>query len=128
MHWGGNPALSSHHRCGQSCLQTQRSITQDEASGPHQNQTATNVKQVPGLIAVLIFAAATVLPARCFAAPAAQATTADWVAPMKQVHARFAGTRGTFAQFGDSISVTMAFWAPLKWEVSQLHQSAEQET
>jgi lysophospholipase L1-like esterase len=40
----------------------------------------------------------------------------DWVGPMKAVHARFTGTRGTFAQFGDSITVTMAFWAPLAYE------------
>jgi hypothetical protein len=35
---------------------------------------------------------------------------------MKQVHAQFKGTKGTFAQFGDSITVTMAFWAPLAGE------------
>ena len=34
---------------------------------------------------------------------------------MKQVHARFTGTRGTFALFGDSITVSLAFWAPLEW-------------
>jgi lysophospholipase L1-like esterase len=33
---------------------------------------------------------------------------------MRKVHARFTGTPGTFAQFGDSITVTMAFWAPLE--------------
>jgi len=32
---------------------------------------------------------------------------------MKKVHARFTGTNGTFAHFGDSITVTMAFWSPL---------------
>ena len=37
-----------------------------------------------------------------------------WVQPMRKVHARFTGTAGTFAQFGDSITVTMAFWAPLQ--------------
>jgi hypothetical protein len=37
---------------------------------------------------------------------------APWVEPMKKVHARFTGTPGTFAQFGDSITVTMAFWTP----------------
>lgn len=37
-----------------------------------------------------------------------------WVAPMKKVHAKFTGTHGTFAQFGDSITVTMAFWTPLE--------------
>jgi hypothetical protein len=39
-----------------------------------------------------------------------------WVEPMKEVHARFTGTRGTFAQFGDSITITMAYWAPLRSE------------
>ncbi len=39
-----------------------------------------------------------------------------WVEPMKKVHAKFTGTRGTFAQFGDSITVTMAYWAPLQRE------------
>jgi len=37
-----------------------------------------------------------------------------WVEAMKKVHAKFTGTPGTFAQFGDSITVTMAFWAPLE--------------
>src|SRR5436309_8464825 len=37
-----------------------------------------------------------------------------WVGPMRQVHARFRGQRGTFAQFGDSITVTQAFWSPLQ--------------
>ena len=38
----------------------------------------------------------------------------DWVQPMRAVHARFNGTPGTFAHFGDSITVTMAFWAGLE--------------
>lgn len=33
---------------------------------------------------------------------------------MRKVHERFRGTPRTFAQFGDSITVTMAFWAPLR--------------
>jgi lysophospholipase L1-like esterase len=47
-----------------------------------------------------------------------------WVAPMKKVHARFKGTKGTFAQFGDSITVTMAFWAPLAYQPKNLDQAA----
>jgi hypothetical protein len=39
---------------------------------------------------------------------------------MKKVHARFKGTPGTFAQFGDSITVTMAFWAPLQYEPKKM--------
>src|SRR5262249_6954122 len=34
-----------------------------------------------------------------------------WVAPMRQVHAKFTGTKGTLALFGDSITVSLAFWA-----------------
>jgi len=43
----------------------------------------------------------------------ARAAAADeaWVEPMKKVHARFKGEKGTFAHFGDSITVSMAFWA-----------------
>jgi lysophospholipase L1-like esterase len=37
----------------------------------------------------------------------------NWIKPMRDVHARFGGKRGTIAQFGDSITVTMAYWAPL---------------
>lgn len=37
----------------------------------------------------------------------------DWVEAMRQVHRKFSGQKGTFAQFGDSITVTMAFWTPL---------------
>jgi len=39
-----------------------------------------------------------------------------WVEPMREVHSRFTGRAGTFAHFGDSITVTMAFWAPLLYE------------
>ncbi|MHC4401740.1 MAG: SGNH/GDSL hydrolase family protein [Planctomycetota bacterium] len=37
----------------------------------------------------------------------------SWVEPMRQVHGRFNGKAGTLACFGDSITVTMAFWSPL---------------
>lgn len=39
-----------------------------------------------------------------------------WVQAMKQANARFTGTPGTLALFGDSITVSMAFWAPLRGE------------
>jgi lysophospholipase L1-like esterase len=45
--------------------------------------------------------------------PAAE-PAAGWVEPMSRVHARFTGTRGTLALFGDSITVSLAFWAPLE--------------
>lgn len=36
-----------------------------------------------------------------------------WVSPMAQVRAKFTGKPGTLALFGDSMTVTKAFWAPL---------------
>jgi lysophospholipase L1-like esterase len=47
-----------------------------------------------------------------------------WVEPMAAVHARFTGEKGTFAHFGDSITVSMAFWAPLRSEVEGLSPEA----
>ena len=55
--------------------------------------------------AAAVVAAAGALPA----APAEP----DWAEPMRAVHARFTGAPGTFAQFGDSITVTLAYWTPL---------------
>jgi hypothetical protein len=53
--------------------------------------------------------------ARAQAAPTSAADTAAyWVEPMKQVHAKFKGEKGTLATFGDSITVSLAFWAPLR--------------
>ena len=55
------------------------------------------------------------LTAVTFAAPAAARAGEDaWVEEMKKVHARFAGKGGTFAQFGDSITITMAYWSSLR--------------
>ena len=47
-----------------------------------------------------------------------------WVPAMREVHERFTGTRGTFAQFGDSITVTMAFWAPMEGKPKNLPENA----
>ena len=47
-----------------------------------------------------------------------------WVAPMRAVHAKFSGKPGTFAQFGDSITVTMAYWSPLQGEPKNLSDPA----
>ena len=44
----------------------------------------------------------------------AQPEGRDWRGEVVRVHARFHGRPGTFAQFGDSITETLAFWAPLE--------------
>lgn len=43
----------------------------------------------------------------------APADESGWREAMARVHARFGGRPGTFAQFGDSITVSLAFWAPI---------------
>ncbi|MCX5672253.1 MAG: SGNH/GDSL hydrolase family protein [Planctomycetota bacterium] len=59
-------------------------------------------------------------------APAAKAAGEKyWVEPMKKVHAKFTGDKGTFAQFGDSITVTMAFWSPLVWTRKNMDEPAQ---
>ena len=58
-------------------------------------------------------------------ASAAQAEDPAWLAPMKQVHAKFTGKPGTFAQFGDSITVTMAYWSPLRYKHKNLDPTGE---
>jgi len=40
----------------------------------------------------------------------------DWVRAMQAVHARFQGKPGTLAHFGDSITVSKAYWYGLKYE------------
>ncbi|KKL12444.1 hypothetical protein LCGC14_2535690, partial [marine sediment metagenome] len=43
-----------------------------------------------------------------------------WVQPMKKVHAKFTGQAGTVAQIGDSITITMAFFVPLRGEIKNV--------
>lgn len=39
-----------------------------------------------------------------------------WVEPMRKVYAGFDGRAGYVAQFGDSITYSMAFWSPMSWD------------
>ena len=48
----------------------------------------------------------------------------DWIESMVAVHARFKGKRGTFAHFGDSITVSRAFWSPLQSEPKEMSPAA----
>jgi len=49
----------------------------------------------------------------------------EWVQAMRTVHAKFTGKPGTFAQFGDSITVSMAYWAGLRWGAKGLNAQAQ---
>jgi hypothetical protein len=63
------------------------------------------------LITLIVFSAS--LAAHMPMAVAAESDSLYWVEAMAGVHARFNGRKGTFAHFGDSITVTLAFWTPL---------------
>src|SRR5947208_7627932 len=49
----------------------------------------------------------------------------DWAEPMRKVRARFTGTKGTLALFGDSITVSLAFWAGLPQARKNMSPRAE---
>ena len=45
----------------------------------------------------------------------------DVVDAMKKVHSGFKGDPGMVAQFGDSITYSMAFWSPMSWDAPDKH-------
>ncbi|MHC4643620.1 MAG: GDSL-type esterase/lipase family protein [Planctomycetota bacterium] len=49
-----------------------------------------------------------------------------WVEAMAEVHEEFSGEKGTFAHFGDSITVTLAFWTPLLYSRKNAPEEMEQ--
>jgi len=49
-----------------------------------------------------------------------------WAEAMAEVHERFSGEKGTFAHFGDSITVTLAFWTPLLYTRKNASEEMEQ--
>lgn len=55
-------------------------------------------------------------------APARADDPPAWVPPMKEVHGKFTGKPGTLALFGDSITMTKAFWTPLAYPPKDLPQ------
>jgi hypothetical protein len=52
-------------------------------------------------------------------------SSAYWVKPMSEVHARFKGARGACAQIGDSITFSGAYWSPLASKPTAMTPSVE---
>src|SRR5687767_8937938 len=50
----------------------------------------------------------------------------QWAETAWRTHARFTGRKGTLAHFGDSITVTQAYWAPLRHERRNAPPAMEQ--
>jgi len=72
----------------------------------------------------LFFVAAAWLAAGAARADEKPLEGADWAEGMAAVHARFKGKHGTFAHFGDSITVSRAFWSPLRDEPKNMTPEA----
>jgi len=66
------------------------------------------------ILLLLLFCAVAIAP-QCQADVSSENGKRIWGETMKEVHSKFSGRKGTFAHFGDSITVTMAFWAPLPY-------------
>ncbi len=49
-----------------------------------------------------------------------------WADTLAKVHSNFTGEKGTFAHFGDSITVTLAFWTPLLYTRKNASEEMEQ--
>jgi lysophospholipase L1-like esterase len=49
-----------------------------------------------------------------------------WIGEMEKVHSKFTGEEGTFAHFGDSITVTLAYWTPLLYSRKNAPPEMEQ--
>ncbi len=68
------------------------------------------------LLLFMAFLTSTSSPGRGQDTPVAVLARPSWGEAMARVHAQFRGKAGTFAHFGDSITETLAFWTPLKYE------------
>jgi lysophospholipase L1-like esterase len=70
----------------------------------------------PSVRAAALLATLTVVALGARAEAPKDAGASAKVEAMRAVHARFKGKPGTFAQFGDSITETLAFWSPLLYD------------
>lgn len=61
----------------------------------------------------------------CFSKAAAAENLPEWVEPMRKIHAEFKGDENYVAQFGDSITTSLAFWSPLGWDDPEQYLSAD---
>jgi hypothetical protein len=71
---------------------------------------------MPGRGCLLLTAACLLAGPRLAGGQGVSPDGSGWREAMREVHAKFDGREGTFAHFGDSITVSLAFWAPLTEE------------
>jgi hypothetical protein len=78
----------------------------------------------PNYRGINVLAASLLFPILAAAADAPKQSP-PWIDAMRDVHSKYHGKAGTFAQFGDSITVTYAYWAPLQYERKGLSDQAK---
>lgn len=80
------------------------------------------IRSVVIMLLVMLFA----LPAQGQEPNESKSKERYWVKPMAEVRKKFTGQRGSFAHFGDSITVTLAFWTPLSYSRKNVSPQMEQ--
>jgi hypothetical protein len=84
------------------------------------------MKTIICIIGLVLVSFQVVSPAQNPESQTGQPKSPYWVEPMTEVHAKFSGRKGTFAHFGDSITVTLAFWTPLLYSRNNASEQMEQ--
>ena len=84
------------------------------------------MKTIICTIGLVLVACPVVLPAQNQDAKTQEPNSPYWAESMARVHARFSGEKGTFAHFGDSITVTLAFWTPMLYSRKNASEPMEQ--
>jgi lysophospholipase L1-like esterase len=84
------------------------------------------MKGLNHVIVIILFAFLLALPAQGKEVENEGADSHYWVDTMARVHEEFSGEKGTFAHFGDSITVTLAFWTPLLYSRKNAPEEMEQ--
>ena len=87
-----------------------------EPKGPKERSGRHNMVSRARLLLLVAFFIAPSSPSRGEDPPATVPARPAWGEAMARVHARFRDKAGTFAHFGDSITETLAFWTPMKWD------------
>ena len=84
------------------------------------------MKTIICTIGLVLVTCPVVLPAQNQDAETQEPKSPYWAESMGRVHAKFAGEKGTFAHFGDSITVTLAFWTPMLYSRKNASEQMEQ--
>ncbi|MCK4292744.1 MAG: right-handed parallel beta-helix repeat-containing protein [Planctomycetes bacterium] len=84
------------------------------------------MKALSWVIVLILLICSVVLEGQELQAKQVRSERPYWAEAMAKVHSKFSGEKRTFAHFGDSITVTMAFWTPLLYSRKNAPAQMEQ--